>query len=232
MNFLGIFMIFSFAFQAPPDSGINSKDYKGHDTFNLMAISGAKQEFIMANIGAPGRHSDGGVFAHSEMGQRFQDKNMFIPPPEKLHDHGPKLPFVIVGDEAFALNEYLMKPYPRRNNLNLLERVFNYRLSRARRIVETTFGIISAVWRIFKSPMRTSLALSILIAKACVCLHNFILKFDPLRRRIINAAKSQEAYENCFQDLLPAEENVILRGAAKTRQDFANYFMTEGAISF
>lgn len=114
--------------QCPPDGGINFKDYRGHDSFNLMALSGARQKFIMADIGAPGRHSDGGVFAHSDMGQRFQDKNMFVPPADKLHDDGPELPFVIVGDEAFALNEYLMRPYPRRNNLNPSERVFNYRL--------------------------------------------------------------------------------------------------------
>lgn len=36
-----------------------------------MALGGAKQEYLMVDIGAPGRHSDGGVFAHSEMGQLF-----------------------------------------------------------------------------------------------------------------------------------------------------------------
>lgn len=210
------------------------RDYKGHDSTNLLALSGAKQHFIMVDIGAPGRHSDGGVFANSEMGKRFQNNEMFVPRREKLTERGPELPYVMVGDEAFALSSSMMKPYPRRNCLNLKERVFNYRLSRARRIVETSFGILSAVWRIFKSPLRTNLATTIQVIKACVCLHNFILKFDPNRERIINMSNSAEARENCFETI-PASlrnngENLV--GPAQDRDEFANYFLTEGAITF
>lgn len=210
------------------------RDYKGHDSTNFLAISGAKQHFIMADIGAPGRHSDGGVYASSEMGKRFQSERMFVPPREKLTESGPELPYVLVGDEAFALSSHLMKPYPRRNCLDLKERVFNYRLSRARRIVETSFGILSAVWRIFKAPLRTNLTTSLKVIKACVCLHNFILKFDPERERIINMGNSNEAKENCFETLpdclLNDTDNLV--GAAKDRDDFANYFLTDGAITF
>lgn len=98
----------------------------------------------MADIGDPGRHSDGGVYANSKMGKRFQSGRMRVPPREKLIDSGPDLPHVLVDDEAFSLSSHLMKPYPRRNCLNLKEKVFNNRLSRARRKVETSFGIFSA----------------------------------------------------------------------------------------
>ena len=52
---------------------------------------------------------------------------------------GRMLPFVLVGDEAFPLKEYLMKPYPGRD-LNEERRVYNYSLSRARRVIENAFG--------------------------------------------------------------------------------------------
>lgn len=110
-----------------------------------MSISGAKQDFIMCDIGAPGRHSDGGVFAHSEIGQRFADGSMYVPSKQKITNSEEEFPFVLVGDEAFVLSSYTMRPYPRRFELDLMKRVFNYRLSRARRIVETNFGILSAV---------------------------------------------------------------------------------------
>jgi hypothetical protein len=47
-----------------------------------------------------------------------------------------------------------MKPYPRSTeNLNIVTRVFNYRLSRARNIIENTFGVMSAVFRVLRKPL-------------------------------------------------------------------------------
>jgi hypothetical protein len=54
--------------------------------------------------------------------------------------HLKNIPYMIVGDDAFPLKPYLMKPYPNRN-LGITQRVFNYRLFRVRRIVENVFGI-------------------------------------------------------------------------------------------
>lgn len=61
-----------------------------------------------------------------------------IPDPSEVDGH--MLPFVIVGDDIFGLKTYLMKPYPGRG-LTESRQVFNYRLSRCRRIIENTFGI-------------------------------------------------------------------------------------------
>ena len=41
---------------------------------------------------------------------------------------GPKLPYVIVGDEGFPQRQNLLRPYPGRY-LNQEKSVFNYRLS-------------------------------------------------------------------------------------------------------
>ena len=63
------------------------------------------------------------------------------------------LPHVIVGDEAFPLKRYLMRPFPR-ENLNFEKRIFNYRLSRCRRVAENAFGIYTAQWRVFQRPLQ------------------------------------------------------------------------------
>ena len=63
------------------------------------------------------------------------------------------VPHVFVADDAFTLKPFLMKPYPQRG-LNIDQRGFNYRLPRARRISENTFGILANRWRVYYSAMQ------------------------------------------------------------------------------
>jgi hypothetical protein len=56
---------------------------------------------------------------------------------------------VIIGDEVFPLKTYLMKPYSY-TQLSFEEKVFNYRLSRDRRVVENAFGILARSFRVWE----------------------------------------------------------------------------------
>ena len=140
-----------------------------------MAVCDANYLFRLVDIGDTGRNSDGGVFANSTLGYAINNNLLSIPDPESLSRHFPPLPYVFVGDEAFQLTEHLMKPYPRAV-LGLMERIFNYRLSRARRVIENTFGICAAHFRIFRRPIIAGLETVIRATKAIVALHNFLMK--------------------------------------------------------
>ena len=87
------------------------------------------------DIGSYGRISDAGVFNNSSLGQAPSTNALQLPMPSSIEE-GVSLPYVIVADEAFALKPYPMKPYPDRG-LTSQQRKFNYRLSRARRVVDT-----------------------------------------------------------------------------------------------
>ena len=65
-----------------------------------------------------------------------------LPPPRKLphHQEGPVFPYTLLRDEAFPLRPYLMRPYPGRAMHEESHKVFNFRLSHARRVVENCFG--------------------------------------------------------------------------------------------
>ena len=67
----------------------------------------------------------------------------------------------------------MMKPYSRRN-LTREERIFNYRLSRARRVVENAFGILAQRFAIFKNTMLHEPDTAREIINTCLLLHNLM----------------------------------------------------------
>ncbi|KAK0156284.1 Protein ALP1-like [Merluccius polli] len=80
----------------------------------------------------------------------------------------------MVGDAAFPLKLYLMRPYPGQN-LTHQKRIFNYRLSRARMVVENAFGILSSRWRVLHRRINLHPQnVDTLVLAACI-LHNFLL---------------------------------------------------------
>nr|CAI5850163.1 unnamed protein product [Callosobruchus analis] len=85
------------------------------------------------------------------------------------------------ADDAFALTINFMKPYAGQLLSQSPERVFNYRFSRARRIVENAFGIMASVFRVFRKPMQLKVDNVEKITKACVYLHNYLRKSKTSR---------------------------------------------------
>ena len=102
---------------------------------------------------------------------RLTRQNIGLPPDQNLG--GVPLPYIVIGDEAFPLKKYLMKPYPRSaRRLSEAERIFNYRLSRSRNTVENAFGILANTWRIYQCPFECCVQLCDKLILATVVLHN------------------------------------------------------------
>ena len=132
--------------QAPINSGSSFFNYKGTHS---LAVCDAHYRFTLVDIGDNGCHSDGGVLTNSDFGQALKNGALSIPSDRPLTGTTrPNLPYVFVGDEAFPLKMNMLRPYPGKN-LPEREAIFNYRLSRARRIIENSFGILASRWRLF-----------------------------------------------------------------------------------
>ena len=117
--------------------------------------------------------SDGGVFKNCNLYQALEKQQLNIPQPTTLPGTQILFPFVIVADDAFPLKDYILKPYSQRG-LTRERRIFNYRLSRARRVVENAFGILANRFRVFMTPISLQPEKVEKSVMACCVLHNFL----------------------------------------------------------
>ncbi|XP_057310192.1 uncharacterized protein LOC130648171 [Hydractinia symbiolongicarpus] len=133
--------------EAPANSGSAYYNYKKFFSMVLKGICDSKYCFTIVDIGSYGRDNNASIFNEREIYNAIQN-NLLNLPEHKTTSSKSKLPPVLIGDDIFALKPWLMKPFPGKN-LSFEERIYNYRLSRARRTIENTFGILAAKWRIF-----------------------------------------------------------------------------------
>lgn len=101
-------------------------------------------------------------------------KKLDLPTPCPLPGSNIDVPYVFIGDGAFALSTHVMKPYPGNHDSDSQKRIFNKCLSKSRVVVENTFGILSAVFRIFRRPIDLAPDMVSQLTMTCVLLHNFL----------------------------------------------------------
>jgi len=87
----------------PNESGTQFFNYKNFFSTVLMAVADADYCFISVEVGAYGSSSDSNVFKNSTFEKLLESNKLNIPDRRVLpSDEGLCMPFVLVGDEAFA----------------------------------------------------------------------------------------------------------------------------------
>ena len=130
------------AIRCPKNAGSLFFNYKGYHSIVFMAVMDADYKFIWVNVGARCSASDAQIWNQSDLKEVIEDGTIGFLAAAPLPGDDRPIPYFIIGDDTFALRTWLMKPFSRRNITNE-ERIFNYRLSRARRTVENAFGILA-----------------------------------------------------------------------------------------
>lgn len=165
--------------------------------------------------------------------------------PEPLYENGPILPNVLVGDEAFPLTDYMMRPYPEKSEITLEKRIYNYRLSRARRTVENVFGILASQWRILRRPILANVSTVTKIIQAIVCFHNWLRKQDVQWEIYVTQGLTiafngdiqdswrKDLNDNCaLMNIKPTQARAYSLRAANIPDEFYTYFNEEGEVSW
>ena len=232
--------------EAPRNSGSIYFNYKGTFSIVLMAIVDAEYRIIYADVGSQGRISDGGVFHNTKFYDKLIKGELNIPQPRSLLGGTIRSPFVLVADDAFALSHHLMKPFPGSHESGSIGRIFNYRLSRARRVVENVFGLLATVFRVFRKPIQLEPAKVESIVLACVHLHNF-LRRNTESRQLYTPPGTFDSENSNRGDIMPGSwregtegtgflnlQNIARRppgGCKEIRNEFARYFISpEGSV--
>lgn len=128
-----------------PKSGTSFYNYKQTCSVVQMTLVDVHYKFISIDIGSMGKFSDANIFSSGTLAKKFNKQTLILPSPAALTNCDQILPYTFVADEAFPLCENIMRPYPKRSvTKNFQNKVFNYRLSRARQTVECTFGILAS----------------------------------------------------------------------------------------
>ena len=132
-----------------------------------------------------------------------------------------------------------MKPYSRRK-LTKRERIFNYCLSRARRISENAFGILAWRFHIFPRPIDPKVETADSIVWVACLLHNWLRQINPANTISLADMEdpgSGDIIDGAWREVPQQLRSVSTLGssnysknAEEIRHAYADYFMNNGAI--
>ena len=91
---------------------------------------------------------------------------------EELRVTGGSIPAFLIGDSAYLLLSWLLKPFPHSSSLPNHYKNYNYRISRGRVVVEMVFGRLKARWRRLNKKIDMHVGNVPNVILSCCILHN------------------------------------------------------------
>lgn len=123
--------------------------------------------------------------------------------------------------------------------------IFNYRLSRARHVVENGFEILASRFRIYHTQINLDPKTIGKVVRATCVLHNFLMEHqlfsyvppnstyeENIKNGTIVYTGGYDTSQSSMIDLSCLQRGNVIHDAKKVRENFCNYFMNEGKISW
>ena len=148
----------------------NAEDYINRKDYHSIILQGHLFRDIF--VGWTGKTHDARVFKNSPLYQECLQRT-FLPMNLSRNLQGSMVPPLLLGDSAYPLEEFIMKPYADRGSLSEQEKLFNVALSQSRVVVENAFGRLKGRLRCLSKRLDTSVQNAVIITSACCILHNF-----------------------------------------------------------
>jgi len=161
--------------KCPPGGLESCKEFHNFKNFYcivLMAMVDSKYRFVWGSCGFPGNSHNAIILKSTNVWDALQ--NGLLPNIAKVVGE-VSIPPLIVGDSAFPLQSWLMKPYTNAT-LSPKQRYFNYRLSRARMVTESAYGQLKGRWRVLFRKNESNKERVRTVTLACMVLHNICIE--------------------------------------------------------
>lgn len=153
----------------PPQYQSDFHNRKGWHSIILQATVDGKGMFWDLNVGQPGREHDASVLRKSRLWAWATNSNGFSGRVKNIC--GTDVGYFILGDSAYPLQKWLLKPYPDTGRLTEGQELYNMRTSRARCVVEHAFGRLKGRWKCLSK--RNDCNVNVVdMVETCCTLHN------------------------------------------------------------
>ena len=148
-------------------------DYHNRKGWHSVILQGTVNHlgiFTDVYVGWPGQVHDARVFINSTIYQKCHEGILL--PDWAVNYNSVNIPLVLLGDPAYPLQSWLMKPFINNGHLTDGQRKFNYRLSHARVVVEHTYGRLKGRWLCLLKRLDVDISHVPELVASCCVLHN------------------------------------------------------------
>ena len=198
----------------PLESASDYYNRKGIYSIIMQALVYHRGMFMDVYIGWPGKVHDARVLVNSPLYLKARSGNLFQSNTRNLE--GVDVPLVILGDPAYPLLPWLMKPYVENDHTPANQKMFNYRQSRARMTVENAIGRLKGRWRCLLKRMDFSHENVATVVATCTVLHNMCEMYgDSCCDDWVERNSSNVKQPSCQSSSLPSTPAVQIRNAIK-----------------
>lgn len=197
---------------------LNPADYfnrKQKYSIVTQAVTDSRMLFMDVSTGWPGSIHDARVLRLSGVFREIENGTILTRPATVINRTNVRP--IILGDPAYPLRPWLLTPFPA-GALTAAQQRFNYRLSKARVIIERAFGKLKSRWRCLLKQLEESTNRVPQTIITCCILHNICIRMDDQLDEDDDSDNDDDSDDDGGVGYLRAEN-----AARRIRQTIADY---------
>uniref|UniRef100_A0A8C4RM29 Putative nuclease HARBI1 n=1 Tax=Erpetoichthys calabaricus TaxID=27687 RepID=A0A8C4RM29_ERPCA len=169
-NCVGVVHVSHIPIVAPQEYQCDYLNQQDWHSVILQAVVDGRGLFWHVCVGIPGSVHDAKVLKQSDLWQL--GNNAFFQPNETRNIGGQEVGYYLIGDAAYPLQKWLMKPYFDTGTLTGAQRTYNSIICTARSVIDNAFDRLQGRWQclVKRSDCNVNLVKSMVLT--CCILHN------------------------------------------------------------